>query len=181
MHISWYLQFSRFTVHRSEESPPWSYAHLHLRVSIHSEHAKVHRNAAATVTSGISIRQGYLVPASNSVLLASFRPRTDRANSMMATCIPRHMPRYGTLFSLAYLAARILPPTPPWPQPPGTRTPSAPWENWLVCLTHRYSEIWTYSALWLWYLACSFMSVTFSSPHAFSWSSGDCDSTFREA
>lgn len=76
-------------------------------------------------TSGINMTMGVLVSGSNSVLFASCRPRTDRAYSMTAICIPRQMPRYGTLFSRAYLAARIFPCTPRSPKPPGTRTPLA--------------------------------------------------------
>jgi hypothetical protein len=40
--------------------------------------------------------------AAGTVELASFQPSTLRANSMTATCMPRQMPRYGTLFSRAY-------------------------------------------------------------------------------
>lgn len=39
--------------------------------------------------------------------------------------MPRQIPRYGTSFSLAYLAARIMPSTPRMPNPPGTRMPWA--------------------------------------------------------
>ena len=75
----------------------------------------------------------YLAPASNSALFASLRPGTDRANSMIAICIPR---RPGLcrgmehLFSLAYMAHGsknfAFDSSDPWPKPPGTRTPSAP-------------------------------------------------------
>jgi len=77
-------------------------------------------------TSGINMTQGVLVSGLNSVLVASCRPRTDRAYSMTAICIPKQIPRNGTLCSRAYLAARIFPCTPLSPKPPGTRTPSAP-------------------------------------------------------
>jgi hypothetical protein len=83
-------------------------------------------------TSGMNTTQGLLVSGSNSVLLASCRPRIDRANSMTAICIPRQIPRNGILFSRAYLAARIFPSTPLSPNPPGTRTPSAPCRHRLV-------------------------------------------------
>lgn len=63
---------------------------------------------------------------SNSVLFASSSPRTERANSITAICIPRQIPRKGIFFSRAYFAARIFPSTPLSPNPPGTRTPSAP-------------------------------------------------------
>ncbi|KAJ0853375.1 hypothetical protein HanRHA438_Chr14g0650461 [Helianthus annuus] len=69
--------------------------------------------------------QGCLVSGSNSVLFAFLRPRTDRAYSITAICIPRQIPRYGTLFSRAYLAAIIFPSTPRSPKPPGTTTASA--------------------------------------------------------
>ena len=61
---------------------------------------------------------------SNSPELASAQCRTWRANSMTAICIPRQRPRYGTPFSRAYCAARILPSMPRAPKPPGTRMPS---------------------------------------------------------
>ena len=57
------------------------------------------------------------------MLCASCSPHTFRANSIIATCIPRHRPRYGILCSLAYCAARIFPSTPRFPNPPGTRMP----------------------------------------------------------
>ncbi len=41
----------------------------------------------------ISAMTGCGVAGSNSVLLASFRPATWRAYSMVATCMPRQMPR----------------------------------------------------------------------------------------
>ena len=78
-------------------------------------------------TSGINTTQGCEVSGSNSVLFVSHMPRTERANSITAICIPRQMPRNGTLFSRAYFAARIFPCTPLSPNPPGTSTPSAPW------------------------------------------------------
>jgi len=61
---------------------------------------------------------------SSSTLCASWNPQTCLANSMMATCIPRQRPRYGTLFSLAYFAAEIIPSTPREPNPPGTMIPA---------------------------------------------------------
>lgn len=70
--------------------------------------------------------QGFSVFGSNSVLFASSSPRTDRANSITAICIPKHIPRYGILLSRAYFAAMIFPSTPLSPNPPGTSTPSAP-------------------------------------------------------
>ncbi len=52
-------------------------------------------------------------------------PATLRANSITAACIPRHIPKNGILFSLAYLTAQILPSMPRDPNPPGTSMPSA--------------------------------------------------------
>lgn len=69
--------------------------------------------------------QGLLVLASNSVLFAFLRPRTDLAYSITATCIPKQIPRYGMLFSRAYFVAIIFPSTPLSPKPPGTTTASA--------------------------------------------------------
>jgi hypothetical protein len=60
----------------------------------------------------------------NSVESALLIPKTFRANSKTATCIPKHIPIYGTLFSRAYFAAAILPETPRTPKPPGTKIPS---------------------------------------------------------
>lgn len=56
-----------------------------------------------------------------SVLL--LKKPTYRAYSMTMTCIPKQMPKNGTPFSLAYLAAAIFPSTPLFPKPPGTTIP----------------------------------------------------------
>ena len=45
-----------------------------------------------------------------------------RAASITAICMPKQIPRYGILFSRAYLAALILPSVPRSPKPPGTNT-----------------------------------------------------------
>ena len=66
-----------------------------------------------------------LLSGLNSPESASSKPITFLANSMTAVCIPRQMPRYGTLFSLANCAARIFPSMPRFPKPPGTSMPSA--------------------------------------------------------
>ena len=50
-------------------------------------------------------------------------PASERAASMQAICMPKQMPKYGTLRSRANLAARILPSEPRSPKPPGTRMP----------------------------------------------------------
>ena len=39
--------------------------------------------------------------------------------------MPRQIPKYGMLFSLAYLQAKIIPSIPLSPNPPGTKTASA--------------------------------------------------------
>ena len=75
--------------------------------------------------SGIRSMTGWAVAAS-SLEWASARPHTWRANSTTAICIPRQMPRKGTLFSRAYRTAEIFPSMPRSPKPPGTRMPSAP-------------------------------------------------------
>ena len=60
----------------------------------------------------------------NSVLWAPLSFKTFLAYSIRATCIPKQIPRYGILFSRAYLQARIIPSTPLSPKPPGTNTAS---------------------------------------------------------
>ena len=60
----------------------------------------------------------------NSEEFAFLMPRTFLANSMTATCIPRHIPKKGILLVLAHLTASIFPSTPLYPKPPGTRMPS---------------------------------------------------------
>ncbi|VVB69701.1 Uncharacterised protein [uncultured archaeon] len=62
--------------------------------------------------------------APNSVLLAPSRPQTFLANSITASCMPKHNPRYGTFISRAYCTALIFPSVPREPKPPGTRIPS---------------------------------------------------------
>ena len=76
--------------------------------------------------SGIRSMTGYLPSGANSPDWAPVRPQTWRANSTTAICIPRQMPRKGTLFSRAYRMAAIFPSTPRLPKPPGTRTPAQP-------------------------------------------------------
>mmetsp|Transcript_3289 Transcript_3289/g.12721 ORF Transcript_3289/g.12721 Transcript_3289/m.12721 type:complete len:282 (+) Transcript_3289:477-1322(+) len=75
--------------------------------------------------SGIKMTAGFFVSGSISVECASDRPRTFRAYSITIHCIPRQIPRYGTLFSRAYLAAIIFPSVPRPPKPPGTKMPCA--------------------------------------------------------
>ena len=64
------------------------------------------------------------VSASNSIEFASSSPNTFLANSIIANCIPRQIPRYGILFSLAYLIAASFPSTPLCPNPPATKIAS---------------------------------------------------------
>ena len=55
------------------------------------------------------------------------RARRDaRAASITAICMPKQMPKYGTLRSRAKRAASILPSVPRSPKPPGTRMPCTP-------------------------------------------------------
>jgi hypothetical protein len=51
--------------------------------------------------------------------LALASPATLRANSITAICMPKQMPKYGTLPSRANLTAAILPSVPRSPKPPG--------------------------------------------------------------
>jgi len=62
----------------------------------------------------------------NSELFALEIPQTFLANSITAHCNPRHIPKKGIFFSLAYLTAFILPSIPLSPKPPGTRIPETP-------------------------------------------------------
>ena len=59
----------------------------------------------------------------NSVDPALVILRTFRANSTIAICIPKHIPKKGILFCLAYLIAEIFPSVPLLPNPPGIRIP----------------------------------------------------------
>ena len=72
----------------------------------------------------ISAMTGVAQSGSNSVLLVSGMPQTSRANSMMATCRPRQMPKNGRSFSRAQRTAWIIPSMPRSPKPPGISSPS---------------------------------------------------------
>ncbi|KRZ34310.1 hypothetical protein T4B_10522 [Trichinella pseudospiralis] len=74
--------------------------------------------------SGISITTGAEVSCENSVEFASFKPRTLRANSITAHCMPKQMPKNGTFLCRAQRQAATLPSIPRSPKPPGTKTPS---------------------------------------------------------
>src|SRR5262249_17012955 len=69
---------------------------------------------------------GWPQSRSISVLLASPRPTTLRANSMTAHCSPRQIPKNGTCRSRAKRIASILPAMPRSPKPPGTSMPPMP-------------------------------------------------------
>ena len=73
------------------------------------------------------------------MLLAPFNFKTFLAYSIIATCIPKHIPKYGILFSLENLQARIIPSTPLSPKPPGTKTASAFFKVFLIFLVVRFS------------------------------------------
>jgi hypothetical protein len=56
----------------------------------------------------------------NSQLFAFCSWHTDLAKEIVATCNPRHNPRYGKFFSLQKFATFIIHSTPLSPNPPGT-------------------------------------------------------------
>ena len=60
----------------------------------------------------------------NSLELASSIFNIFLTASMAASCMPKQIPKYGILFSRAYLIAKILPSEPLLPNPPGTSIPS---------------------------------------------------------
>lgn len=53
--------------------------------------------------------KGLLVSESNSQLFASWKPRTLRANSITAVCIPRQTPRYGNILFAGILWFKNFP------------------------------------------------------------------------
>ena len=67
---------------------------------------------------------GLVVFGSNSAELASLRPIKLRATSITIHCKPKHKPRAGIFFSLAYLSAPSFPSIPLTPKPPGTQIAS---------------------------------------------------------
>ena len=69
---------------------------------------------------------GFEHSGANSLEFESSRPHTFRANSMIATCMPRQMPKNGVPLSRAALIASTIPSTPRTPNPPGTSRPSNP-------------------------------------------------------
>ncbi|CRH74916.1 Uncharacterised protein [Chlamydia trachomatis] len=56
---------------------------------------------------------------------ASGNPRTLRAYSMDANCMPKQIPKKGFFVVRANSVAAIFPSIPRSPKPPGTRIPSA--------------------------------------------------------
>ena len=62
----------------------------------------------------------------NSVDEAPLRPTRFRAASITAICMPKQMPKNGTLRSRAKRTASSLPAVPRSPKPPGTRMPWTP-------------------------------------------------------
>ena len=74
----------------------------------------------------ISDTTGFEHSGANSLEFESSSPHTSRANSMIAACIPRQMPKKGVPLSRAALIASTIPSTPRTPNPPGTSRPSNP-------------------------------------------------------
>ena len=68
---------------------------------------------------------GFLHNSSNSNELASLIPQTFLAYSIVINCIPKQIPKSGTLLVRAYSIASIIPAIPRSPNPPGTIIPSA--------------------------------------------------------
>ena len=67
---------------------------------------------------------GFLVSGLNSLEAASLIPNSFLAYSIHASCIPKQIPKKGTLFKRAYFIAAIFPSAPRSPKPPGTKIPS---------------------------------------------------------
>ena len=82
-----------------------------LRLEDCSSAAETHRAAHVRLASfGIKMDGRFFVSGSISVECASAKLSTWRAYSMTIHCMPRQMPRYGTLFSLANLPRSSCPP-----------------------------------------------------------------------
>ena len=97
--------------------------------------------ASKSFCSGIKSITGSGVFGFISELWAFFRPSTFLANSTTANCIPKHNPRNGILFSLAYFIAAILPSMPLSPNPPGTKITSL---SISIPLLSSISSAWTH-------------------------------------
>ena len=72
---------------------------------------------------GILIGQGKTYEEAMKEVQMVVTPFFSDPNSTNVSCIPKHSPRYGILFSLAYLIAQIIPSIPRSPNPPGTKIP----------------------------------------------------------
>src|SRR5438876_1734186 len=96
----------------------------------------------------ISAITGFSHSGANSLELVSGSLTTSRANSMMAACNPRQIPRKGSLCSRAQRIASSMPSTPRTPKPPGTSNPSyvpssSPAAAWSVKRSDEIQSIWT--------------------------------------
>ena len=67
---------------------------------------------------------GCFVRLLNSVEFAPFNPHTCLAKSIIAHCIPKHIPKNGMLFSRAYFEDKIFPSLPREPKPGKIKIPS---------------------------------------------------------
>ena len=65
----------------------------------------------------------------NSELPEFFNLITFLTYSMIVNCIPKQIPKKGTLFSLANFIASNFPEIPLFPKPPGINTPEADFNN----------------------------------------------------
>ena len=83
---------------------------------------------------------GYLQSDTISVELAFMRPTLFLAYSITAICIPKQIPRKGTLFNLAYEIAMIFPSIPLSPNPGATISPSKFSSFSFKFLDSKYSE-----------------------------------------
>ena len=63
-----------------------------------------------------------------------------RANSTIAICIPKQIPRNGIFFSLAYFIAEIFPSVPLLPKPPGINNPETFFSFVLISLFFKLSD-----------------------------------------
>ena len=77
---------------------------------------------------------------SNSLDPALFIFRTFLANSIIAICIPKHIPRKGILFFLAYFIAEIFPSVPLFPKPPGIKIPDTFFNLLFISLDFKLSD-----------------------------------------
>ena len=105
---------------------------------------------------------GFLQSGSNSSEFTSSSFSTSLANSTTAICIPKHIPKNGILFSLAYFIAVIFPSIPLFPNPPGTIIPSN-FSNFSFTFSSfivSESTSFTFTPTLLAYPACLILSIT---------------------